>query len=61
MSVSITDVMVIGAMEVPMGTIELLMIGGKVGDFMSVSIIDDRVLDAIRLAGTGIGAVIGAV
>ena len=59
MSVSMTDVIVIGAMEVP--TMELLMIGGKMDDFMSVSIIDDRVLDAIRLAGTGIGAVIGAV
>ena len=57
MSVSMTDVIVVGAMEVP--TMELLMIGGKMGDFMSVSIIDDRVLDAIRLAG--MGAIIGAV
>ena len=38
-SVSMTDVIIVGAIEVS----ELLMIGG--GDFMSVSIIDDRVLD----------------
>ena len=63
MSVSIMDVMVSGAMEVPVGTIELLMIGGKVSmdDVMLVSIIDDRVMDAIWVAGIGIGAVIGAV
>ena len=63
MSVSIMDVMVSGAMEVPVGTIELLMIGGKVSmdDVMLVSIIADRVMDAIWVAGIGIGAVIGAV
>ena len=63
MSMSIMDVMVSGAMEVSVGTIELLMIGGKVSmdDVMLVSIIADRVMDAIWVAGIGIGAVIGAV
>ena len=38
-----TDVIIVGAMEVP--AMELLMIGG--GDFMSVSTIDERVLDDV--------------
>ena len=38
-AVSMTDVIIVGAIEVS----ELLMIGG--GDFMSMSIIDERVVD----------------
>ena len=40
-SVSMTDVIIVGAIEVS----ELLMIGG--GDFMSMSTIDERVVDDV--------------
>ena len=57
MSVSIMDVRVMGAIEVPVGTIGVLMSGIEVSmvmDAMSESIMDVRVMGAIEVSMGGV-------